>query len=105
MAQLDFVLAARPHLRIVSHDPGVVTLQFDFAVLLDAPELGTATSERLLRRIPGIRNVELGLISRRVTISYDPARIPDDWWKRLIAGDEAEAREVVDKLEASLGDA
>jgi hypothetical protein len=100
MADLDFLLRARRHLHLVSNADGKVSLKFDFGVLSDAPELGSSETQHVLTGLPGVHDIDLSLLHRRIDIHYDPERLPPQWWADLVEGDDQAARDVVARLEA-----
>jgi hypothetical protein len=99
MTDLDFLLRARRHLHLVSNEGGKVSLKFDLGVLVDAPELGDAATQQTLKHLPGVHDIDLSLLHRRIDIHYDPDSLPPEWWADLVDGDETAARDVVAKLE------
>lgn len=96
----DMLLSGRPHMHIVAHDEGRVVLRFDFAILASAPQMADRGKD-VLNAIDGIRNVDASLLSRTIAIDYDPQVLPPEWWDKLYGEDDAEAREVIEKLKAA----
>ena len=93
----DLLLKGRDHLEIASHVPGRVRLKFDFSIVARAPELVDRGKE-IIGAMRGIRDVDANLFGRSITVEYDPAVLPPEWWDQLYGDDEAAAREVVAKL-------
>jgi hypothetical protein len=102
MGKLDFLLAARRHFELESHNPERITLRFDFGVLGDAPELGDDRGQALLKQLPGIEAFDVSVFRRRVSITYDRDVFPAAWWDILISGSDEQARALVGRLEESL---
>jgi len=90
--ELAWLLAGRPHCRVVHHLPGRLRLRLDFHGLSAALAGQPARLEALLGRLRGIQRTEVNPGAASVVIHYDPAQLPDALWQALLNGENAAAR-------------
>ena len=101
MSELGFLLRARNHLALKSHAEGVVVLAFGYGILAEVPEVASGAVQRALCALPGIGEVEVSALRRRITVRYDPETVSPAWWNDLIEGSETVALQVIAALEDS----
>ncbi len=74
------------HLSIAEHKTGIIKLKFALSAVKEVndPKLGALLSSPP----PGIIDTKLSLLTRTITINYDPAIIPADLWEDLARAHE-----------------
>lgn len=95
---VESVLVARRHVRIVHHVPGRVRLRFEPLPLMAAFGGRIDALKAALARIRGIRGIEVNLAACSLVVQYDPAALPPAQWDRLLTADAAAAVALLDSL-------
>lgn len=65
----------------------------DFALPSEGLDLG-----RILKALPGVRDIQVNILARSCVVEYDPATIPDTAWPDLLAGRSTHAAQTLHVL-------
>ena len=72
---LEALLELVSHVRVLDHRPGSLKLRFRLG---GVAVLGGTDLEALAREVPGMRRTRVNLLTRTLSIDYDPERIGYD---------------------------
>jgi hypothetical protein len=79
---LEALLELVPHVRVLDHRPGSLKLRFLLGALTAR---GGTDLTALAREVPGILRTRVNLLSRTLSIDYDPDRIGYDVWESILS--------------------
>jgi hypothetical protein len=78
---VDIIFDLLPHLKMLNHKPGRITLKLSLGVLRIFQDVKL---HHLAESIPGIRKAKTSWLSRSVDIHYDHEQLPYDLWESLL---------------------
>lgn len=100
---LTAILEHRRELSIIHHVPGRIRVRISRALGARArASVDPDSLDRVIRAISGIEDVRVNPAVGSVTIRYDKSTIDPDWWSTLLEGDSKDAKQLIEKLVATV---
>lgn len=95
LPDVPVLMKLRRYLTVAHHVPGRIRLKLDPNALFQAPSGFAAAFRNWLAAHDGILDVRVNKAALSIVVEYDPVRLPQADWDRLIAGSEDEAARLI----------